>query len=253
MSIKESLALVSQIKTKERKKYYNDNALKAYKKDIRPYNDILNEDYSYSVINTFLNKYNIDDNGNMMISNKIYKKDKNIIQNILEIITSIDALMKNNTLSKKLYKGFTHIHKKTLDLNITPIVYKGFNSITDDYDTAVDFANQNQDLNFNILLEIEINNKNNIIKSININEYIDDDDEDEILLERNTQFSNFKFIKYDDKNKVYVYSTILSKYTPTLIFLPNSNIKENSVFLNEIRESKNTIIPIYDINKKIKF
>lgn len=273
------LVNVSPINTVERKEYYKDNAFQAYKNGINTYNSD-EHNLSYSEINEFLNKYNINDMGTLMISNKIYQKDKKNIQGILEIIKSLDLLMKYNDLnnkeyyklkgsslsrSKKYYKGFTHIHKSTLDSNSTPIVYKAFNSISEKYDTAARFAKHQNDNNFNIVLELYFNNEDDKIKSINVKEHLRSDDEAEIILERNTQFSNFRHIEYDKKNNIHIYSAIVSKYTPTIIKLPKDCMKGFSSDLNKtIKNIKNTadvseilkvynkdrLRPIFDIKKR---
>lgn len=60
-----SLQLISSVKTKSRKKYYDDNALKAYKEDINSYNKSIGHGnlYSFEVINNFLKVNNVNSHG----------------------------------------------------------------------------------------------------------------------------------------------------------------------------------------------
>lgn len=274
--LQNSFVQISPIKTKERKEYYRKNALKAYKNDIRGFTDENtsfeenDRNISYSEINEFLQKYNVDSQGNLMILNKTYKKDKKHLQNILEIIKTIDGLMKNIPLyyidtggmksilkdvsskEKVFYKGITHVHKTTLDSN-TPIIYNAYNSISKNYHTALSFAKKSvKDYDFNILLCIIVNKDDKeTFGSINVSDYIYSDDEAEIILERNTKFTNFQYKEFDEKNKVYIYTTIVSKYTPTPLFLPSSNYKKFSLELQQMNtkfENKK-VMTLFDINR----
>jgi len=117
-----------------------------------------------------------------------------------------------------LYKGITHISKITLDNNI-PVVYKGYNSTTTNYKTAVSFANSHIDDN-RIVLILTIN------PSINAYNYMDKYDEYEILLERNTIISNFIYNSYDKKNNVHIYEGIVSKYNPEPLYIITKKITQ---------------------------
>ena len=68
------LELLSPIKTASRKKYYKENALKAYKDDVKKYKarDTSKSTYTYSMINDFLKINNVNDEGiNIVNLNKI--------------------------------------------------------------------------------------------------------------------------------------------------------------------------------------
>lgn len=134
----------------------------------------------------------------------------------------------------KLFKGITHISKKTIDENI-PLIYKPFNSTTLNFETAVSFANTDSD-EFRIVLILTVP------PELNVYNYMDEYDEYEILLERNTIISNFVYNSYDKKNKVHVYN-------PLPFYIPH---KASQDFLNlRIDKTKPAIkMKIYDINRR---
>ena len=239
------LQAISSIKTKSRKKYYNENALKAYKYNIKSYNRGFS--YDYGIINEFLQANNVNAEGINFINKKTTKVNRERAKNIIEIVKGIDKMMVpyNSLLynSKKFYKGITHISTKTLDSN-TPVIYKSYNSTTTDYKTALNFTNPEFD-EYRVILILTIN------PTIKIYDYNDKDDESEILLERNTIISNFVFKSYNEIHKVYFYEAIVSKYTPEQLFIPP---KASPDFLG-LKINKNISpkeIKIFDINKTLK-
>lgn len=236
-----SLQYISPIQSKSRKKYYDDNALKAYKDDIKSYNNSRNDSkYTYEVINDFLKVNNVNTDGINLINKKMTKVNKEKAKNIIEIVKGIDKRMSPYNSKNILYKGITHISKKTLDFN-TPIVYKAYNSTTTDYQKAVSFANIEAD-DYRIVLSLTIN------PELNVYNYMDIDDESEILLERNTIISNFVYNTYDKKNKVHVYEAIVSKYNPEPMFLPQ---KGSIDFLSlKVDKSSPKLMKLFDINLK---
>ena len=236
-----SLQYISPIQSKSRKKYYDDNALKAYKDDIKSYNNSRNDSkYTYEVINDFLKVNNVNTDGINLINKKMTKVNKEKAKNIIEIVKGIDKRMSPYNSKNILYKGITHISKKTLDFN-TPIVYKAYNSTTTDYQKAVSFANIETD-DYRIVLSLTIN------PELNVYNYMDIDDESEILLERNTIISNFVYNTYDKKNKVHVYEAIVSKYNPEPMFLPQ---KGSIDFLSlKVDKSSPKLMKLFDINLK---
>jgi hypothetical protein len=240
-----SLQFISSIKTKSRKDYYDENAVKAYKEDIKSYKKGLDNDsrYSYEIINGFLQLNNVSNTGVNLINIKKNKLSKEKVKNIIEIIKGIDKRMLPYNSKTILYKGITHISKKTLDYNV-PVIYKSYNSTTTNYKTAVSFANtENED--FRIVFKLTIN------PELKVYNYRDVDDESEILLERNTIISNYVYNSYDKKNKVHVYDAIISKYNPMPLFIPP---KSSPDFL-ELKIDKNAnpkLMKIFDINKTSK-
>jgi hypothetical protein len=125
------------------------------------------------------------------------KVNKEKAKNIIEIVKGIDKRMSPYNSKNILYKGITHISKKTLEFN-TPIVYKAHNSTTTDYQKAVSFANIEAD-DYRIVFALTIN------PELNVYNYMDIDDEAEILLERNTIISNFVYNTYDKKiGSIYI-------------------------------------------------
>ena len=238
-----SLQLISSVKTKSRKKYYDDNALKAYKEDINSYNKSIGHGslYSFEVINNFLKVNNVNSHGINLINVKLTKVNKEKAKNIIEIVKGIDSKMLPFNSRNKLFKGITHISKKTLDENI-PLIYKSYNSTTLNFETAVSFANTDSD-EFRIVLILTVP------PELNVYNYMDEYDEYEILLERNTIISNFVYNSYDKKNKVHVYDALVSKYNPLPFYIPH---KASQDFLNlRIDKTKPAIkMKIYDINRK---
>jgi hypothetical protein len=118
--------------------------------------------------------------------------------------------------NKELYKGITHISKKTLDVN-NPVIYKSYNSTTLNYKIAASFSNTYDD-DFRIVLKLTINPD---IKAYN---YMDKNNESEILLERNTIISNFVYNSYDNKQNVHIYNAIVSRYNPLPLFIPKKHL-----------------------------
>ena len=241
----DNLQFISSIKTKSRKKYYDENAIKAYKEDIKSYKKGSNNEnnYTYELINGFLQINNVNTDGINLINIKTTKVNKKKAKNIIEIVKGIDRRMTLYNSKKQLYKGITHISKKTLDEK-TPIIYKSYNSTTTDYQTAVSFTNPEND-EYRIVLILTIDPE---IKGY---DYEDKDNESEILLERNTIISNFIFNSYDKKNNIYLYNAIVSKYNPTPIFIPP---KTSPDFLN-LKINKDISpkeMKIFDINKTLK-
>ena len=243
-----SLQFISSAKTKSRKNYYDENALIAYKKDIRSYNKgLYNNDnkYTYEIILDFLQVNNVNTEGINLINIKTTKVNKEKAKNIIEIVKGIDRKMIPYNSKELLYKGITHISKITLD-KYFPVIYKSYNSATTDYKTAVSFANAEND-EHRIVLRLSINPE---IKAYNYKDY---DNESEILLERNTIISNFVFSSYDKKNKVYLYDAIVSKYNPFPLFIPIPK-KASPDFLG-LKINKHISpkkMKIFDINKTLK-
>jgi hypothetical protein len=239
----DSLQYVSSIKSESRKKYYDKNALKAYKEDIKSYNKDSENDsrYTYDIINEFLKVNNVDNYGKNLINIKKTKVNREKAKNIIEIVKGIDKRMVYYNSKNTLYKGITHISKITIDNNF-PIIYKSYNSTTEDYKIAASFANT--DINDNrIVLILTIN------PDIKVYNYNDIENEKEILLQRNTIISNFVYKCYDKKNMVHVYYAIVSKYNPEPLFLPPTT---SSNFI-DFKIDKILIAPkmkIFDINKK---
>ncbi len=238
-----SLQYISPIQSISRKKYYDENALKAYKEDINSQSK--KDYYSYEVINDFLKVNNVNTDGINLINVKTTKVNREKAKNIIEIVKGIDRRMSPYNSKNKLYKGITHVSKRTLDNNIS-LIYKPYNSTTTDYQTAVSFADVDTG-EYRIVLILSIN------PELNVYNYKDEYDEYEILLERNTVISNFVYNSYDKKNKVYIYDAIVSKYNPEPLFIPSKN---SSNFLDLKIDSKSPkLMKIFDINayKPIKF
>jgi hypothetical protein len=240
-----SLQLVSSIKTKSRKNYYDKNALKAYKEDIKSYKKGIENDsyYSYETINDFLKVNNVNIDGINLINIKTTKVNREKAKNIIEIVKGIDKRMVPYTSKNKLYKGITHISKRTLDDNMC-VIYKSYSSTTIDYQIAASFANTETD-DYRIVLILTVQ------PEIKVYNYMDKHNENEILLERNTIISNFVYNSYDKKNNVHVYEAIVSKYNPLPLYIPS---KGSPDFLN-LKINKNLPpkkMKIFDINKTLK-
>ena len=240
-----SLQLISSIKSKSRKQYYDENALKAYKEDIKSYKKGIDNDsyYSYETINDFLQINNVNTEGINLINIKTSKVNKEKAKNIIEIVKGIDKRMVPYTSKNKLYKGMTHISKRTLDSNI-PVIYKSYNSTTLDFQIAASFANtETEDYKIVLILSVQ--------PEIKVYNYMDKYNENEILLERNTMISNFVYNSYDKKNNVHVYDAIVSKYNPLPLYIPP---KASPDFLN-LKIDKNLPpkkMKIFDINKTLR-
>lgn len=237
----DDLQYISSIKTKSRKKYYDENALKAYKYNIKSYNKGFS--YDYGIINEFLQVNNVNNNGINLINTKMTKVNRERAKNIIEIVNGIDKRMALYNSTKTLYKGITHISKITLDSN-TPIIYKSYNSTTTDYKTALNFTNPEYN-EYRVILILTID------PIIKVYDYKDKNDESEILLERNTIISNFIFKSYNELNKVYFYNAIVSKYNPEPLYIPP---KASPDFLG-IKIKKNRSpkeMKIFDIKKTFR-
>ena len=254
-----SLELISSIKTKSRKKYYDENALKAYKNNLKSYNngnrlDFSGAHYDYAVINEFLQINNVNNEGINLINLKTAKVNKKRAKNIIEIVKGIDkrmVLLPRN-FKKPLYKGITHISKRTLDSN-TPVIYKSYSSTTADYETALNFTYQKSQKSdeygiqkydeYSIVLKLTID------PTIKVYDYEDETYESEFLLERNTIISNFVFNSYDKQNGIYIYDAIVSKYSPELLYIPKKASPDFlSLKLNKDISPKE--MKIFDINKR---
>ena len=243
----DSLQFISSIESVSRKKYYNENALKAYKEDIKSYKkgSVNDSNYTYEIINDFLRVNNVNINGINLINKKKTKVNIKKAKNIIEIVKGIDKRMTPFNSKKELYKGITHISKKTLDEN-NPIVYKSYNSTTLNYQIAASFANTDDD-DFRIVLILTIN------PDIKVYNYMDKNNESEILLERNTIISNFVYNSYDNKQNVHIYNAIVSQYNPLPLFIPK-NTSTSPNFL-DLKIDKNITLKqmkIFDINKTFK-
>lgn len=243
----DSLQFISSIESVSRKKYYNENALKAYKEDIKSYKkgSVNDSNYTYEIINDFLRVNNVNINGINLINKKKTKVNIKKAKNIIEIVKGIDKRMTPFNSKKELYKGITHISKKTLDEN-NPIVYKSYNSTTLNYQIAASFANTDDD-DFRIVLILTIN------PDIKVYNYMDKNDESEILLERNTIISNFVYNSYDNKQNVHIYNAIVSQYNPLPLFIPK-NTSTSPNFL-DLKIDKNITLKqmkIFDINKTFR-
>jgi len=235
------LQYISSIKTKSRKKYYNENALKAYKYNIKSYNKGFS--YDYGIINEFLQVNNVNNDGINLINTKLTKVNRKRAKNIIEIVNGIDKRMTLYNSTKTLYKGITHISKRTLDSN-TPVIYKSYNSTTTDYKTALNFTNPEYD-EYRVILILTIDP---IIKSY---DYKDKNDESEILLERNTIISNFVFNSFNEINKVYFYNAIVTKYNPEPLFIP-PKISPDFLGLKIDKNISPKKMKIFDIKKNFK-
>jgi len=240
----DSFQFISSIESESRKKYYNENALKAYKEDIKSYKKGSDYDskYTYEIINDFLKVNNVNIDGINLINKKKTKVNIKKAKNIIEIVKGIDKRMTPYNSNMELYKGITHISKKTLDVN-NPVIYKSYNSTTLNYKIATSFANTYDD-DFRIVLKLTINPD---IKAYN---YMDKNNESEILLERNTIISNFVYNSYDNKQNVHIYNAIVSRYNPQPLFIP----KKTSTSPNflDLKINKNITLKqmkIFDINK----
>lgn len=229
---------ISPIRRKSRVKYYDENALKAYKGDIKSYKGDFS--YDYGIINGFLQVNNVNSKGVNLINIKHNKLNKERVKNIIEIVKGIDRrMLPYNSKKQKVYKGITHISKRTLDTK-TPVIYKSYNSITTDYKTALSFATTEEGDEYRIVLELTIH------PQIKAYDYSDEYNESEILLERNTVLSNFEYKERDIKNRVYVYTALVSKYNPEPLFIP----PKSSPKLLDLRIDKNTSpkkIKLFDI------
>lgn len=229
---------ISPIRSKSREDYYDKNALKAYKGDIKSYNG--ESRYNYGIINGFLQVNNVNSKGVNLINIKHNKLNKERVKNIIEIVKGIDRIMlPYNSKKQKVYKGITHISKRTLDTK-TPVIYKSYNSITTDYKTALSFATTEEGDEYRIVLELTIH------PQIKAYDYSDEYNESEILLERNTVLSNFEYKERDIKNRVYIYTALVSKYNPEPLFIP----PKSSPKLLDLRIDKNTSpkkIKLFDI------
>lgn len=115
-----SLQYISPIQSISRKKYYDENALKAYKEDINSQSK--KDYYSYEVINDFLKVNNVNTDGINLINVKTTKVNREKAKNIIEIVKGIDRRMSPYNSKNKLYKGITHVSKRTLDNNISLII-----------------------------------------------------------------------------------------------------------------------------------
>jgi hypothetical protein len=237
----DDLQYISSIKTKSRKKYYNENALKAYKYNIKSYNKGFS--YDYGIINEFLQVNNVNNDGINLINTKLTKVNRKRAKNIIEIVNGIDKRMTLYNSTKTLYKGITHISKRTLDSN-TPVIYKSYNSTTTDYKTALNFTNPEYD-EYRVILILTIDP---IIKSY---DYKDKNDESEILLERNTIISNFVFNSFNEINKVYFYNAIVTKYNPEPLFIP-PKISPDFLGLKIDKNISPKKMKIFDIKKNFK-
>jgi hypothetical protein len=240
-----SFQFISSIESKSRKKYYNENALKAYKEDIKSYKKGSNYDsnYTYEIINDYLRVNNVNIDGINLIDKKKTKVNIKKAKNIIEIVKGIDKRMTPYNSNKELYKGITHISKKTLDEN-NPIVYKSYNSTTLNYQIATSFANSDDD-DFRIVLILTIN------PDIKVYNYMDKNNESEILLERNTIISNFVYNSYDNKQNVHIYNAIVSQYNPQPLFIPKKTVPN---FLDLKIDENITLkqMKIFDINKTFR-
>jgi hypothetical protein len=235
------LQYISSIKTKSRKKYYHENALKAYKYNIKSYNKGFS--YDYGIINEFLQVNNVNNDGINLINTKLTKVNRKRAKNIIEIVNGIDKRMTLYNSTKTLYKGITHISKRTLDSN-TPVIYRSYNSTTTDYKTALNFTNPEYD-EYRVILILTIDP---MIKSY---DYKDKNDESEILLERNTIISNFVFNSYNEINKVYFYNAIVSKYNPEPLFIP-PKVSPDFLGLKIDKNISPKKMKIFDIKKNFK-
>ena len=114
---------LSPIKTDSRKKYYKENALKAYKDDVKKYKarDTSKSTYTYRIINDFLKINNVNDEGINIVNLKLAKVNREQAKDIIQIVLEIDNLMTPLKNTKIFYKGITHISKKTLDRNLPNI------------------------------------------------------------------------------------------------------------------------------------
>lgn len=241
-----SLQFVSPIQSSSRKKYYDENALKAYKEDIKSYKKSVANDsyYSYEKINDFLKVNNVNTDGINLINIKTSKVNKEKAKNIIEIVKGIDRRMVPYNSKNILYKGITHISKRTLDSNI-PLIYKPYSSTTTDYQTAVSFANIEND-EYRIVLVVTID------PELNVYNYMDQYDEYEILLERNTIISNFVYKHYDKKNMVHVYDAIVSKYNPNPLYIPQKASSPDFLHLKIDTNASPKQMKIFDINRTLK-
>ena len=261
-----SLEIVSSIKTQSRKKYYDENALKAYKDNLKSYKKKQDKPdkkatpldfsvpYDYAVINEFLQINNVNTEGINLINLKITKGNKKRAKNIIEIVKGIDRRMVPlpRSFKKPLYKGITHISKRTLDSN-TPVIYKSFSSTTADYETALNFTYQKsqkmdeRDMakydEYSIVLKLQLD------PSIKVFDYEDETYEAEFLLERNTIISNFVFNSYDKKEGVYIYDAIVSKYSPELLFIPKKASPKFPDFLGLLK-NEDTSPKVFDIRRR---
>jgi hypothetical protein len=243
----DSLQFISSIESVSRKKYYNENALKAYKEDIKSYKkgSVNDSNYTYEIINDFLRVNNVNINGINLINKKKTKVNIKKAKNIIEIVKGIDKIMTPYNSNKELYKGITHISKKTLDAN-NPVIYRSYSSTTLNYQIAASFADTEDD-DYRIVLILTVNPDTKVYN------YMDKNDESEILLERNTIISNFVYNSYDNKQNVHIYNAIVSQYNPLPLFIPK-NTSTSPNFL-DLKIDKNITLKqmkIFDINKTFR-
>jgi len=138
--------------------------------------------------------------------------DEKIISNnrddpIVKHIINIDKELKNNKLNNMLmFRGINSALIKNLPSNV--LVNKAYSSSTPDINVATQFADECCILSFTIPNDIKTHiydYKNITSKNLK---------EQEILIERNTQFVNITQDKYNPN----LYNAILTKYKP-----PNVN------------------------------
>lgn len=153
-------------------------------------------------INLFLRNNHITDDGSELVSFTTHGKT---VEKICAAIRNIDKRLINNTKEIKVYRGISGDFYKSLKLTGC-IINKSYTSSTTNKDTAIAFSQG--DTTGVVLVFV-------IPPGIRIHKYTGLD-EDEILIERNTQFINF-VEEYDKETNVLFVKTILVKYTLPLV------------------------------------
>lgn len=193
-------------------KKYHENATKAYQREYQfscRENDSSCDTYpaiSASEINRFLRTESINDKGKSLFP--LAEQNKTFIRYIMQVIHGIDDKMKlNHDSTTTFYRGIPwsiYIEMKKQNM----LINKSYTSSTRSIDVAYRFTDQNKDPSKNIILQF------NIPTTIYIYDYQNSHQEDEVLIERNTQFIIPSQEEEKPMQKYRIIPTMLEKYQP---------------------------------------
>jgi hypothetical protein len=193
---------------------YRENATKAYQTEYR-YSCEGDSSCSYpnisaSEINSFLRTEMINDKGVSLFP--YIEENKTFIKYIMQVVHGIDERMVPNTDDiTTFYRGISwSVYKQMAANNL--LINKSYTSSTRNLEVAYSFTEKSKDPSKNIILQF------NIPININIYDFGDSHEENEVLIQRNTQFISpaQKETKIDTKYRII--PVVLLPYT---IPLPN--------------------------------
>lgn len=193
---------------------YRAHAVTAYQQSYKQVN--------YGIINEWIRKHNIDDKGTELIA---LKKDKDsLVRRVATVVKSLDEMTQASRGHRpiKLYRGVSERHYR-IGIDTGAIVNKSFTSSTKALEHARKFGK--------VVLCFTVPSDIGAYK-------FDNEYEEEMLIERNTQFVSF--VEQGMHDNVLLVECKIAKYTPPTLnerkTMENMIKDQREKFLKSLKE-----------------